>query len=195
MFTGIVRALGRIQSIHHRQQGAQVIVQSEHMPALQIGDSIAVNGCCVTVTALGDSVFHADISSETISKTTWGLMQDSDVVNLEPALTLGDALGGHWVSGHVDDCAIITAIEPVGDSWQVSIQVGRQWQRFIAPKGSVTLDGISLTVNDCIGDCFTVALIPHTRQHTIAQFWAVGQHINLEIDVLARYILHARKYD
>ena len=189
MFTGIITDVGEVVG----RAGGVFTIRSHYDPAtIALGASIAHDGCCVTVTSLtpepGGCCYTVDVSNETLSKTTLGDWQPGTRINLERALKAGDELGGHLVSGHVDGVALIVAIKPDGDSVRFEFEVPPDLARFIAPKGSVALDGTSLTVNEVAGRRFGVNLIPHTLTVTSWQRRTVGDHINLEIDLFARYV-------
>jgi riboflavin synthase len=154
----------------------------------QIGDSIAVSGACLTVVALEGRRFAADVSVETLTLTTLGALRVDDAVNLEPALRAGDALGGHLVSGHVDGVGDVRAIAPDGRSWRMRFAVPSALARYFARKGSVTVDGVSLTVNDVEGEEFGVNLVPHTLEVTTLGRFVPGRAVNIEVDPIARYV-------
>jgi riboflavin synthase len=156
---------------------------------LELGESIAVSGACLTVVSSTPTSFDADVSIETTEKTTLGRIALGADVNLERSLRVGDRLGGHWMSGHVDGVAKIASIEEQGDGWLVRISFGEEQRRFIAQKGSVALDGVSLTVNDVSGLTLGVMLIPHTRQVTALKHWKAGTELNIEVDLVARYLV------
>jgi len=164
-----------------------VAVAALRLDRQAIGDSIAVSGVCLTACAFTERGFVADLSRETLDVTTAGSWRVGQRVNLEPALRLGDALGGHLVSGHVDGVAELLERAPDERSERLKFRVPRALARYIARKGSVTLDGVSLTVNDVAGDCFGVNLIPHTLTHTTFGTTAIGASVNLEVDQMARY--------
>ena len=188
MFTGIVQTVGRIVGAQASDGGLKLTVATTQLPLADVivGDSIAVGGVCLTVVALGESRFSADVSRETISCTTG--FREGQEVNLEKALRMGDRLGGHIVSGHVDGTAEVIRFEPRGDNWFLEIRAPRDLARYIARKGSVTIDGVSLTVNAVDGPCFTMNLIPHTHDATSLRNLAPGSRVNLEVDLLARYL-------
>jgi riboflavin synthase len=195
MFTGIVQEIGAIQHIEARTgSGAaedcsiQVSFGTIARDRLNLGDSICVDGVCLTVAALGDGNFSADVSGETLRVTTLGAKAVGARVNLEPALRAGDSLGGHWVSGHVDGVAEVLSTSNDARSLRVEFSAPKALARYIARKGSVTIDGVSLTVNDVDGVKFTVNLIPHTLEVTTLGRLAAGVRVNLEIDLLARYV-------
>ncbi len=190
MFTGIIQTAGTVTGIEPADQGVRLRIRCPELQPgrWQAGDSVAVAGCCLTALALDEESFSADLSAETLARTSLGGLGVGDQVNLEPAMALGDRLGGHLVSGHVDGLAEVVAVRPVGDSHVVRFRVPEALARFIAEKGSVTLDGVSLTVNSVAADEFEVNLIPHTWQVTTLGALQPGVRVNLEIDLLARYL-------
>jgi riboflavin synthase len=195
MFTGIVQEIGVIRRSDARagapgaeDRRIEVEFASIARERLNLGDSICVDGVCLTVAAIAASSFEADVSGETLRVTTLGAKQRGARVNLEPALRAGDSLGGHWVSGHVDGIAEVLTTGNDARSRRIEFAVPPPLARYIARKGSVTLDGVSLTVNDVDGAKFTVNLIPHTLEVTTLGTLAAGLRVNLEIDLLARYV-------
>ena len=191
VFTGLIKAIGSIASRSQRGAGARLAIACP-FPGLVLGESISVSGVCLTVDALTRDGFEADASAETLAKTTLGALAPSARVNLERALTLADRLGGHLVSGHVDGVGELALREPLGEAERLVVRPPRELARFIAAKGSITVDGISLTVNDVSQDgTFGVAIIPRTRAETCIEDVPVGGRVNLEVDVLARYVLRA----
>ena len=195
MFTGIITDLGTIRTLERRGDLRARIGCGYDMDQVAIGASIACDGVCLTVVDRGADWFDVDISAETLSKTNLGTWAEDRRVNLERALKVGDELGGHIVSGHVDGLAEIIDRQPEGDSTRLTFRVPRGLARFIAPKGSVALNGTSLTVNEVDGDTFGVNLIPHTMQVTTWGLAAVGDAVNLEIDTLARYVARLQEWD
>ena len=190
MFTGIVQSTGKIARIDPLEQGVRIRF---HCPELSPdqwseGDSISVSGCCLTALALDEEGFSADLSAETLARTSLGLLEPGHPVNLEPALALGDRVGGHLVTGHVDGLAEVVSVTTAGESRRLRLRVPAPLARFVAEKGSVTLDGVSLTVNTVADDEFEVNLIPHTWQVTTLGELRPGGRVNLEIDLLARYM-------
>ena len=188
MFTGIVTDIGTIQKTEDRGDLRARISCSYDMNGVDIGASIASDGVCLTVVAKGHDWYDVDISAETVSKTNLDSWTTGKRINLERALKLGDELGGHIVSGHVDGLAIIATMQDDGDSTRVTLTAPEDLAKFIAQKGSVTLNGASLTVNDVKGCDFDINFIPHTKTHTTWGEAAVGDRVNLEIDTLARYV-------
>jgi riboflavin synthase len=192
MFTGIITDIGTVRSAEPRGDLRLTIGCNYAMDEVALGASIACSGACLTVVDKGPDWFAVDVSGETQSKTAPGLWQDGARLNLERALRLGDELGGHLVTGHVDGLGTVRSVEPTGDSNRVTIAVPAALGPALAAKGSVTLDGVSLTVNEVRdeGDetLFTINVIPHTWDHTTLGSLAPGKQLNVEIDVLARYL-------
>ena len=188
MFTGIIAAVGRVAEIEPGRGGLRLRIDADGLPLgdVEIGDSIAVSGVCLTVVALHEDAFEVDVSQETLACTTG--FERGAAVNLEKALRLSDRLGGHLVSGHVDGRGIVERLETTGDNTVVAIAVPRELARYVARKGSIAVDGVSLTVNAVEGDTFVVNLIPHTLEHTNFARLRPGTEVNLEIDLLARYV-------
>lgn len=192
MFTGIVTALGTVRSITPLGDGhdMRLVIQSPwpDTPGIAIGASIACSGCCLTAVELGEDWFAVDASAETLAKTKLGTWKVGSRVNLERSLRMGDELGGHLVSGHVDGVGEAVSASPENGSTRWRFRVPHELARFIAAKGSVAVDGVSLTVNDVQGDTFGVNIIPHTSAVTGFGSMAPGDAVNIEIDMLARYV-------
>ena len=188
MFTGIVTDIGTIRAIEHRGDLRVRISTGYDTSGIDMGASIACDGVCLTVVGLGSDWFDVDISAESVARTNIAGWAEGRRLNLERALRLGDELGGHIVSGHVDGIAKITEIRDEGDSTRVTLEAPADLSRFIAQKGSVALNGTSLTVNEVEGHRFGINFIPHTKSVTTWGDMAVGYEINLEIDTLARYV-------
>lgn len=189
MFTGIVRAIGTVRDLSpSRGETRFEIATPLDISATPMGASISCSGCCLTVIEKGPDWFAVEVSAETLSKTTLGYWQAGAKINLEPSLKMGDELGGHIVTGHVDGLAEVVDILPDGGSHRFRFRVPDEFAAFIAPKGSVALDGVSLTVNEVQGSIFGVNIIPHTWDHTIFSTLRPGNRLNLEIDPLARYL-------
>ncbi|MCE8511334.1 riboflavin synthase [Ruegeria pomeroyi] len=188
MFTGIVTDIGTVVELEQRGDLRARIRTGYDTGGIDIGASIASDGVCLTVIALGEDWYDVEISAETVSKTNLGRWTVGKRLNLERALKVGDELGGHIVSGHVDGVAEVVAIADEGDSTRVTLRAPAELARFIAPKGSVALNGTSLTVNAVEGAEFGINFIPHTKEATTWGSVAVGDRVNLEIDMLARYV-------
>lgn len=190
MFTGIITDIGNVRTVEMRGDMRARIACAYQMDGVDLGASIACDGVCLTVIAKGDDWFDVDISAETLSKTNIGTngWSEGQRLNLERALRVGDELGGHIVSGHVDGVARIVEMHDDGDSLRVTFEAPKELARYIAPKGSVALNGTSLTVNEVAGNRFGINLIPHTQDVTTWGDIKLGDAINLEIDTLARYV-------
>ncbi|CAN7359547.1 riboflavin synthase [Phenylobacterium sp. LjRoot164] len=194
MFTGIVTDVGRLRAVRETNRDLRFEVETSFdLSTIDMGASISHAGCCLTIVEKGDNWFAVEISGETISLTTLGTWKEGDPVNLERAARVGDELGGHIVSGHVDGVGEVISVESEGGSHRVKIRVPRPLHRFIAPKGSITVDGVSLTVNEVEDDVFGVNLIPHTWDVTTLGRLKSGVKVNLEIDMLARYLARWRE--
>ena len=190
MFTGIIEAVGRIARIEPLGGDWRLSIQSGRLDLadVRLGDSIAVNGACLTVTALQSGGFSADVSAETLACTAFGGLRAGARVNLEKALTLSGRLGGHLVSGHVDGVGEIVSRRPEGRSVRMDVKAPAGLSRYVAAKGSICVNGVSLTVNAVEGDVFTLNVIPHTAGETTVDEWVPGARVNLEVDLLARYL-------
>jgi len=190
MFTGIVQALGSVSRIIPAESGFRMRIDCPELEPerWKEGDSVAVAGCCLTALEIDPHGFAADLSAETLARTSLGDLDVGSPVNLEPALAVGDRLGGHLVSGHVDGLAEVVSVRPSGDSRIFRFRVPEPLARYIAEKGSVTLDGVSLTVNGVESNEFEVNLIPHTLAVTTLGHLGAGRRANLEVDLLARYL-------
>lgn len=189
MFSGIIADVGRIASAANRDGGLRLTINTHSLGLddVQLGDSIAVNGVCLTVIALDGNAFTVDVSRETLNCTV-GLDAINAPVNLEKALRLSDRLGGHLVSGHVDGVGEVVAFDNLGESWKLLIRAPQSLAKFIAIKGSITVNGVSLTINLVRGDEFALNLIPHTLTMTNLKNLTAGSRVNLEVDLIARYV-------
>jgi riboflavin synthase len=187
MFTGIIEAVGSVHEVKLAQSGLRMIIDAGALDLadIKVGDSIAVNGVCLTVTALAAQQLEFDVSRETLNCTTG--FAPSAKVNLEKSLRLADRLGGHLVSGHVDGVGAVVRFDPVGDNQLLAIEAPHELAKYIARKGSVAVNGVSLTVNAIDHDAFEINLIPHTMRATNLDKLSVGTKVNLEVDMLARY--------
>ena len=190
MFTGIIQAVGTIASMENRGGDLRLGIHTGKLPMedVELGDSIAVSGVCLTVVELTGQGFVADVSGETLGLTTLGQLAVNDRVNLEKALTLATRLGGHLVSGHVDGIGTVTARSADARSVRFTLQAPDELARYIAVKGSICVDGISLTVNGVHGAAFELNIVPHTLAETTMQDYQPGHHVNLEVDLVARYL-------
>ena len=188
MFTGIIQAIGHIDTIRAMGNNFELSIEAANLALsdVQIGDSIAVNGVCLTATHLTGSHFRAHVSAETLKVTTG--LNKQHLVNLEKALRLSDRLGGHLVSGHVDGVGVVTQFSDLKDNWLLAIRVPHTISKYIAKKGSICINGVSLTVNSIEQDIFTMNIIPHTLQNTTFNQFTVGSQVNCEIDQIARYV-------
>jgi riboflavin synthase len=190
MFTGIIESIGTVHSLNASGKTGRLEIEvgKMDMSDVQLGDSIAVNGVCLTAIAFNDHHFSADVSNETLQKTSLGGLVRGGQVNLEKALTPTTRLGGHLVSGHVDGVGEVTSIETIAETWVMTIRAPDELARYIAVKGSITVDGTSLTVNKVNGAEFELTIVPHTLQETIISEYRKGSKINLEVDLIARYL-------
>ncbi|MDQ6956207.1 MAG: riboflavin synthase, partial [Mariprofundaceae bacterium] len=190
MFTGIIQDVGEIRDINHEEQQSHLSFESSlKMSRWQLGDSVAVDGCCLTITDFPNkNTWSATLSLETLALTTFSDAKIGKKVNMEPALCVGDALGGHIVTGHIDGLAMVKNISNIGEHKAFTFTAPQALARYIVKKGSVTLNGTSLTVNDVDECCFTVNLIPHTLSHTNLGQLQENDHVNIETDMLGRYV-------
>ena len=190
MFTGIVQTVGKVARIEPRGGDSRLVIETGgfDLADVALGDSICVSGVCLTAIALDGSCFAADVSVETLSRTTVGTLQIGAGVNLEKSLRLADRLGGHLVSGHVDGIGKVVSIEPDARSQRWIFELPEGLSRYVAAKGSICIDGVSLTVNEITGSRFGVNLIPHTIEVTTFRDKRVGNGVNIEVDLIARYV-------
>jgi len=188
LFSGIVSRVGVVERLAPSPQGLGLSIRADFAPDPEPGASIAVNGVCLTVEKAESGFFQATAVAETVARTTLGTLAPGDRVNLERALRVGDELGGHLVQGHVDGVGIVISVEHSGDDLRVSIEVPEVARRFVAVKGSVAVDGMSLTVAAWRNPVLVVALVPYTIAHTIASSYRAGTRVNLEADLIARYL-------
>jgi riboflavin synthase len=194
MFTGIVTDVGRVKSVRETNRDVRFEIETAFdLSGVDIGASISHAGCCLTVVEKGPDWFAVEVSGETLDKTTLDQWREGRRVNLERAAKVGDELGGHIVSGHVDGVGEVVSVESEGGSHRVRIRVPRPLHRYIAPKGSIAIEGVSLTVNEVEDDIFGVNLIPHTWDVTTLGEMKPGARVNLEIDMLARYLARWRE--
>jgi riboflavin synthase len=188
MFTGLVQDLGTVESLSRDGDGARLRVAAPLTSSLAEGDSVLVNGVCLTATAVGDGAFEADLSPETLERSALATLEDGEHVNLELALRVGDRLGGHIVQGHVDAVGELSLVKPRGAARDARVEAPPQVLRYVVEKGSIAVDGVSLTVTDVDESGFGVSLIPETLERTTLGAASAGRRVNLEVDVLAKYI-------
>jgi riboflavin synthase len=189
VFTGIVETTGIVRAVHSLAQSARIVVEGGHfLDHPRVGDSVAVNGACLTIVQVAGDTFEADLSGETLARTTLGTLHPGDAVNLEAPLALGDRLGGHLVQGHVDGVGRVVRRWQEGDAWWLDVAAPPALTRYIVEKGSIAVDGVSLTVAAREGDRFTICLIPHTCAVTTLGALQPGACMNLEVDILAKYV-------
>jgi riboflavin synthase len=190
MFTGIIKAKGTITSMRKQGGDVRLTVSSPGLPwpDYQIGESIAVNGVCLTAVKLHDDGFDTDVSTETLAVTALAVLAEGSSVNLEPAMAVGERLGGHIVSGHVDCTGKVISLKEDARSIRIAIEIPREYARYVAKKGSVCVDGVSLTINEVSGKSFEINIIPHTAEVTTIGDYVVGTVVNIEVDLLARYL-------
>ena len=189
MFTGIVEEIGRIKEFSRLSSGAKIAVECENiLTDAKLGDSIAINGCCQTVTEIGGNYFKADVSEETLRITNFGTLKPGVKVNLERALTPASRMGGHIVQGHIDCTGKFLRFEKLSDFYNLTFEVPAEFSRYIVYKGSIAVNGVSLTIASVRENIFTVAVIPHTYQNTTMQDLKSGDIVNIETDILGRYV-------
>ncbi len=188
MFTGIVTELGQVDSVDRTDEGARLRIAAELASELSEGDSVAVNGACLTATAAGDSAFEADVMHQTLSLTTLGSLEASSRVNLELPLRAADRLGGHVVQGHVDGTAAVTDVSADGFAKRVRLELPDELLPYVVERGSIAIEGVSLTIADLTGSVLEVSLIPETLERTTLGTATPGDRLNVECDVLARYV-------
>jgi len=200
MFTGITEHVGKIESLERGEDGGRLRISfagaSAAFASIEQGDSVMVNGCCLTAVELAGETFLADLSGETLRRTAFGEKKTGDIVNLELPLAAGARLGGHFVQGHVDGVGRVTRLVPEGDNWWLSARVPEDLRRYVVEKGSIAIDGISLTIARWQDGVADVAVIPFTHQHTNVRAMVPNDAVNLEVDILAKYVeslLEARK--
>jgi len=190
MFTGIIQTTGKINAIEPHGADSRFVFDTYNMDLsdLSVGDSIAVNGACLTIIYKSDNSFAADLSNETLKRTTFSKLEVGSSINLEKAMQLSDRLNGHMVSGHVDGIGNILDLDDDARSVRYTIEVPKALSRYLSKKGSVTVDGVSLTINSIEGNTFSVNIIPHTLSETIFSEYAAGRQVNIEVDLIARYL-------
>ena len=189
MFTGIVEELGKIKKIEKLSNGAKLVIECKNILSDdKIGDSICVNGVCQTVTEFNSSSFSVMLSDETLKVTNFSDIKQGDYVNLERALMLNTRLGGHIVSGHIDCTGILISVDKLSDFYNLKFEIPQKSSKYIVYKGSITINGISLTVAEVKENTFTVAIIPYTYKNTVLKYLKTGDRVNIETDILAKYV-------
>lgn len=191
MFTGIIEEVGRVESVEKLEGGRRLRIAASFAPELRVDQSVAVNGACQTVVGIEGETFEVIAVEETLAKTNFGALEVGGHVNLERAMRPDGRLDGHLVQGHVDATGEVAAIEKLADSWLVRVRYPERFAPYLIPVGSITLDGISLTVARLDDDALTVAIIPHTWQHTTVADWQPGRAVNLEFDLIGKYVVRA----
>ncbi|HIQ48533.1 MAG TPA: riboflavin synthase [Aquifex aeolicus] len=189
MFTGLIEDLGKVIDISVSLKGAELVVETK-LSDIKIGDSVAVNGACLTVTEIRGNKYSFDVSPETLKRTNLGLLKRGDYVNLERALKVGDRLGGHIVQGHVDFTSKIKALKFLGEHYELVIEIPNNWVSYIVEKGSIAIDGISLTVNYIRNNSAYINIIPHTYERTNLRFRKNGDWVNVETDIIGKYVIN-----
>lgn len=187
MFTGIIERIGKVSSVKNNGESSRIDIIIENT-SYSLGDSVCVNGVCLTVDDIDNSTYSFTLSPETNQKTNLKYLANNNKVNIETSLTINKLISGHLVQGHVDGIVKLIKITRVDDSWDIRFSINPSLSRYIIKKGSVTLDGVSLTVNDVSNSEFSVMIIPHTYQNTIFKSYTVGSEVNIELDMLAKYI-------
>jgi riboflavin synthase len=189
MFTGIVEGKGKVSKIEYRGETRRLSIEfPSHLTDVQLGDSISINGVCLTVAERKGLILKFDLSDETIKRSGLGEIKEGDLVNLESALKLNGRLGGHFVTGHIDGIGIITEKRRERDFYKLKVKVPENLTKYVVPKGSIAIDGISLTVNECRGNEILLTLIPYTLEKTVLMDKRAGDHVNLETDILGKYV-------
>ncbi len=191
MFTGLIEEVGKLKNIQSKVDGLKITVEAEKvLEDSKVGDSIAINGICLTITEIGENQFKFDVSQETINRSNIKYLKIGDYLNLERALRLSDRLGGHIVQGHVDTTGRIHSIIPKGEHTEFQISFPEEYKKLVIPKGSIAIDGISLTINEIKGNIISLNIIPHTIQSTNLQFRKQNDIVNIEFDILGKYVLN-----
>jgi riboflavin synthase len=189
MFTGIIEGKGKVLRIERRGEARRLTIEFlSHLTEVQLGDSISINGVCLTIVEKGNQTSRLDLSEETIKKSVLSELKEGDTVNLERALRLNDRLGGHFVTGHIDGIGVITEKKKERDFVNLRVRVPENVSKYVVPKGSIAIDGISLTVNECRGTEILLTLIPYTLEKTTLMDKRAGDHVNLEADILGKYV-------
>ena len=196
MFTGLIQEVGTIVSVIQNTEGKEFIIKAPSLiKEIQIDDSVATNGCCLTATQIKGDTFKVQAVHMTLQKTSVGMLKSGDKVNLELSLRPNDRLGGHFVQGHVNAMGQIKQIKMTGENWEIEVSIPPELRKYMISEGSITLDGISLTIAKLTANSLTVAIIPHTLEKTTLGTKKVGDHLNLEVDMIAKYIENFLRFD
>ena len=196
MFTGLIQEVGTIVSVIQNTEGKEFVIKAPSLiKEIQIDDSVATNGCCLTATQIKGDTFKVQAVHMTLQKTSVGMLKNGDKVNLELSLRPNDRLGGHFVQGHVNAMGQIKQIKTTGENWDIEVSIPLELRKYMISEGSITLDGISLTIAKLTSSSLTVAIIPHTLEKTTLGTKKVGDHLNLEVDMIAKYIENFLRFD
>ena len=196
MFTGLIQEVGTIVSVIQNTEGKEFVIKAPSLiKEIQIDDSVATNGCCLTATQIKGDTFKVQAVHMTLQKTSVGMLKNGDKVNLELSLRPNDRLGGHFVQGHVNAMGQIKQIKTTGENWEIEVSIPLELRKYMISEGSITLDGISLTIAKLTSSSLTVAIIPHTLEKTTLGTKKVGDHLNLEVDMIAKYIENFLRFD
>ena len=193
MFSGIIETIGLVTELEKTSSDCRITVQINPLPKIEQGTSVAINGVCLTVSNISDSLCTFDLSSETLTKTNLNKIQKLSMVNIEYPLTLNKFISGHITTGHVDATANILSVIPSGKSWEIKIEIPKNIMKFIVKKGSISIDGVSLTVNDISQNIISIMIIPHTFENTIIKHYKEGNIVNIEVDYIAKHIERLKK--
>ncbi len=193
MFSGIIETIGLVTELEKTSSDCRITVQINSLPKIEQGTSVAINGVCLTVSNISDSLCTFDLSSETLTKTNLNKIQKLSMVNIEYPLTLNKFISGHITTGHVDATANILSVIPSGKSWEIKIEIPKNIMKFIVKKGSISIDGVSLTVNDISQNIISIMIIPHTFENTIIKHYKEGNIVNIEVDYIAKHIERLKK--
>ena len=189
MFTGIIEKVGKVLEFNNNKSSCKLIVQIERIDTLiSIGDSVAINGTCLTVEKSDQPFYHFTLSPETLEVSSLSNLEKDSYVNIELPLTINKFINGHFVSGHVDSLGIVTSLEKVKDSWLLLVTVEKNILKYIVTKGSISIDGVSLTVNDIKGKSISLMIIPHTYENTIIKYYKSGEKVNIEVDYISKHL-------
>lgn len=189
MFTGIIEKVGKVFEFNNNQSSCKLIVQIERIDtSISIGDSVAINGTCLTIEKSDKPFYHFTLSPETLEASSLSNLEKDSYVNIELPLTINKFINGHIVSGHVDSLGTVTSLEKIKDSWLLLVTIEKNILKYIVTKGSISIDGVSLTVNDIKGQSLSLMIIPHTYENTIIKYYKLGERVNIEVDYISKYL-------